>query len=247
MCGLNYDLRWSDDLDEKFISDFLLVQNTVFHNGTRAEFERQFERNIYGWSVLVVVYSDGRPVAARALWRNDVGGREAYQPGSSCVIPEYRGRGIFTEMTERAIRLLPEESLIYNFPNDNSYSAYMKMGWHLVRKYKARPYLSYSAFLIEHPVRIDGQYAQCWLMVKKVYHTCIGGHYFMIKPDRRPLCYHILAETERSVAEKFPKRCGLLFYLSSRPAWYDGRLGVTRLVSINQGDTRIPTWKIDCI
>ena len=55
------------------------------------------------------------------------------------------------------------------------------------------------------------------------------------------------AETERSVAEKFPKRCGLLFYLSSRPAWYDGRLGVTRLVSINQGDTRIPTWKIDCI
>ena len=83
MDNIVYDIRWTNDLDEKFIADFLYVQNEVFGCGTREEFKRQFEENIYGKSIVVVVYLDDKPVAARALWRNDIEGKEAYQPGST--------------------------------------------------------------------------------------------------------------------------------------------------------------------
>ena len=244
---LRYDIRWTDELDEEYIFDFLYVQNSVFMNGSREEFARQFERNIYGRSIIVVVYFEGQPIAARALWRNDVDGREAYQAGSSCVLPHFRGYRIFTEMTSRAIAMLPDDVLVYNFPNRNSFPACSKMGWDMVRQYKFRLYLSYDSFHDEHPVPLDSRYAQWWMEGRKLYHTNIGGHYFIIKRDWRPFCYHILAETDKSVAEEFPVRLGLFFYMSSKITWYNKRFGITRLMSVNQGESVVPTWKIDCI
>ena len=34
---LRYDCRWSDKVDDKFISDYNLLQDTVFHNGYNKE------------------------------------------------------------------------------------------------------------------------------------------------------------------------------------------------------------------
>ena len=64
MDNVHYDIRWSDRLDERFIDDYIALQNEIFNVGSRDEFDRQFINNIYGRSVLVVVYADGEPIAA---------------------------------------------------------------------------------------------------------------------------------------------------------------------------------------
>ena len=248
MDNIVYDIRWTSELDEKFICDFLYIQNEVFKCGTRQEFKRQYEENIYGESILVVVYLDKNPVAARGLWRNDLNGKEAYQPGSTCVLPICRGKGIFTEMTKRAINLLPTDVVIYNFPNSNSYPGYIKMGWHLVRDYKIRLYSSYSQFVKEHPIMLDYRYAKWWLVGKPLTYTYIRGHYFLLQKDRRTFCYRILAEVDKETALLFSRcKLGIIFYKSIRTTWYNKLLASSHVVSKNLNIDYIPTWKIDAV
>ena len=95
-----------------------------------SEFNRKYIKNIYGDSILVVVYSNSIPVAARAFWRNDINGKRVYQPVDTCVTQQFRRRGIFAKMTNIALKMIKEEDIVYNFPNKNSYPQYIK----LVRK-----------------------------------------------------------------------------------------------------------------
>jgi hypothetical protein len=248
MDNVHYDIRWSDRLDERFIDDYIALQNEIFNVGSRDEFDRQFINNIYGRSVLVVVYADGEPIAARALWRNDINGNEAYQPGSTCVINKYRGRGIFMEMTRKAIAELPEGVIIYNFPNTNSFPGYMKMGWRVAGSYKARLYLSYKEYAGEHPSPIDDQYVKWWLSGKALFHKKIASHYFILQKDVRPFCYHILGEVSMRSAKMFPEvNMGLVFYKSQKVTCYNKRLGSTNVVCRNTDVSDIPTWKIDAV
>lgn len=248
MENIVYDIRWSDQLDEKFIYDFLYVQHEVFHSGSREEFRRQFEDNIYGESIVVVVYIDGSPVAARGLWRNDIDGEEAYQPGSTCVLPICRGKGIFKEMTMQAIAKLPNTACIYNFPNPNSFPGYIKMGWKLFHDYRSRLYLSYKAYQKEHPIKVDSSYVDWWFAGKNLCYVKRCGHYFLVQKDYRPLCWRILAEVNRESALKFPKiKLGVLFYKSTKATWYNKQLGVSHVVCKNSDIKHIPTWKIDAI
>ncbi len=248
MENIVYDIRWTDELDEKFISDFLYVQQEVFHCGSREEFKRQFEDNIYGTSIVVVVYLDGNPVAARGLWRNDIGGQEAFQPGGTCVLPICRGKGIFKEMTMQAIAKLPPTAIIYNFPNYNSFPGYMKMGWELLYDYRARLYWSYADYHREHPMAADKEYVNWWLVGKNLQYVKKGAHYFLVQKDRRPLCYYILAEVDRETALKFPKmNLGVLFYKSTKTTWFNKRLGASHVVYRGCDIKYIPTWKIDAV
>ena len=248
MENIVYDIRWTDELDEKFISDFLYVQQEVFHCGSREEFKRQFEDNIYGTSIVVVVYLDGNPVAARGLWRNDIGGQEAFQPGGTCVLPICRGKGIFKEMTMQAIAKLAPTAIIYNFPNYNSFPGYIKMGWKLLNDYRARLYRSYADYHREHPLRADKNYVTWWLVGKNLQYVKKGAHFFLVQKDVRPLCYYILAEVDRESALKFPKMgIGILFYKSTMVTWYNKRLGASHVVYRGCDIKYIPTWKIDAV
>jgi hypothetical protein len=248
MSDIVYDIRWTDELDEKFIEDFLYLQSEVFHCGSRDEFRCQFEENIYGKSIVVVVYYEDRPVAARGLWRNDIEGREAYQPGGTCVLPICRGKGIFKEMTMRAIAQLSPQAIIYNFPNYNSFPGYIKMGWKLQCDYRARLYTSYSEYNKEHPIKVDEKYVNWWLLGKNLLYTKKGNHYFLVQKDRRPLCYYIFAEVDQTSALKFPKLgLGILFYKSTKTTWYNNKLGPSHVVCKNCELNYIPTWKIDAI
>lgn len=248
MENIVYDIRWSDQLDEKFIKDFLYVQQEVFHCGSREDFKHQFEDNIYGTSIVVVVYLDGNPVAARGLWRNDLEGKEAYQPGSTCVLPICRGKGIFKEMTMQAIAKLPDTAYIYNFPNPNSFPGYMKMGWKLLHDYRLSAYLSYKAYNKEHPVKADSNYVDWWFVGKKLRYVKRGGHYFLVQKDHRPFCWRILAEVEKESALKFPKMSpGVLFYKSTKTTWLNKRLGASHVVYRGCDLEYIPTWKIDAV
>ena len=244
-----YDCRWTNDLDAKFIEDFRVMCSTVFnYDFTFEEFKRKFLDNIYGNSLLVVVYMDGKPCAARALWRNDIDGKEAYQPGDTCVLGICRGKGIFSQMTRKAIAMLPEDAIIYNFPNQNSFPGYMKMGWTLLHDYHQKLLTSYKSFAEEHPQKMDDRYADWWIRGRALMYTKCDGHFFLISKERRPFCYRVIAEVGERVAVQFPyRRLGLFFYKSKDITWYNKRFAASHVVTRNPEIGYIPTWKIDAL
>lgn len=250
MSDILYDCRWSDEVDDKFIEDFISVENAVFGgNYTKELFDKKYINNIFGKSVVEVVYLDDKPVAARGLWRNDIGGREAYQPGDTCVTEVCRGKGIFTEMTKRSVDMLPEEALIYNFPNQNSFPGYMKMGWKLVGEYG---FVLFSAkkYFEEHPVKMDSDYANWWLPKTDAISYLKKGHdYFLVRPLGKPMCYKVIACVEEATAKKYKKApLGIKFYRSTRKTFYNFKLGkALHVVSKNEDIEQIPLWKIDAI
>ena len=249
MSSIVYDCRWTTDLDEKFIADFCKVEHEVFHNHySRELFDHKFVNNIYGPSVLEVVYIDGEASAARALWRNDIEGREAYQPGDTCVMENCRGKGVFSEMTKRSIALLPINAIIYNFPNHLSFPGYMKMGWSLLHEYGIRLFTP-GRYLKEHSMKMDNDYARWWVMGNKhLSYLKKGGKYFLVKPDRRPLMKHIVACVDEEVAKAFPKSSiGLFFYPSEKKTFYNRRFMKSHVVCRNSDFQYIPTWKIDAL
>lgn len=243
-----YDIRWTTLLDERFIADFLYVQNEVFHCGSREEFRRQFEENIYGPSILVVVYNDDQPIAARAFWRNDIYGKKAYQPGSTCVLSSFRGKGIFKEMTTRVLKLT-EHSIIYNFPNQNSFPGYLKMGWKLLHNYGMRLLTSYKEYSKEHPIIMDDVYATWWVVGKDFSYIKFQGHYFLVHKDHRALCFRVIAEVSEHIARHFPKkRFGFFFYKSECIPWYSKQFALNHVVAVNMEEyDYIPIWKIDAL
>ncbi|MDD4689558.1 MAG: hypothetical protein PHE51_07415 [Eubacteriales bacterium] len=246
-----YDCRWSDNVDEKFIDDFNLIQDSVFcSTSTREDFKKQFIDNIYGPSVVTVVYIDEVPSAARALWRNDIDGYKAYQPGRTCVLGNCRGMGIFTEMTKCSIALLDENAFIYNFPNNNSFPGYLKMGWHLVKEYRPVFLVRLKNYLKEHPLQMDATYANWWVKdVEGIKYIKRGKHYFIVRQHSKRLFYHIISMVEEDIALLFPKHCafGLCFYLSERQTFYNKKISSLHVVCKNSDIICIPTWKMDAI
>lgn len=242
-----FDIRWSDELDDKFISDFITTKCSILSpNYNRQIFDRQFLNNIYGKSVIAVVYDNDKPVAVRAAWRNDIAGREAYQNVMACVMPEYRNKGVFTDMTKKVMSFLPIDAVIYSFPNQNSYARYEKLGWNISKRY-IHLFLSYDAYKKEYPVMLDEKYANWWLLDKNLYYTCINKHYFLLKKNVRPMCFEIFAETEECVAKRFNKaQTGLLFYSSAKPTFFS-KLFLPGHIVCNQPDINIPKWKIDAV
>lgn len=245
-----YDCRWSIQVDEKFINDFITVENEVFQNGyTKELFNRKYLDNIYGKSVVEVVYIDGVPSAARGLWRNDINGRESYQPGDTCVTEACRGKGVFTEMTKRSIAMLPEDALIYNFPNQNSFPGYMKMGWNLVKEYGFALF-SKKQYFAEHPDKMEKIYAQWWLPANDgLMYTKKGNDYFLVRKMSKPFCYRVVTCVDKEVAEKMPKASlGLFFYRSTRKTFYNSKMGLPlHVVSKDDNINYIPVWKIDVL
>lgn len=249
MNELVYDCRWSTSVDDKFISDFCAVERAVFHNSySKNYFKKKFQDNIYGPSVLEVVYIDGVPSAARALWRNDISGNEAYQPGDTCVLDSCRGKGVFVEMTKRAVAMLPDAPFIYNFPNPSSYPGYIKMGWSLMQEYGIRLF-SIKRYFSEHPVKMDSEYANWWIVGrKKLSYIKRKGYFFLVKSDRRPLFKHVVACVDEEIAKCFPKSgWGVFFYSSKKHTFYNSRFLKKRVVCRNSRLDYIPTWKIDSI
>ncbi len=250
MSEIIYDCRWSDTVDEKFIKDFIDTENAVFgEDYTEELFRRKYVDNIYGKSVVVVVYIDGKPEGARGLWRNDLSGMEAYQPGDTCVTEACRGKGIFSEMTKKSVSMLPEEALIYNFPNGNSFPGYMKMGWKLVGEYKLSLF-SKKAYEKENPVKMDEEYFNWWAKHSEGFmsYKCKDSFY-LVKKLGKPFCFKIVAEVDKAVADKFsPAGFGFYFYRSTKETFYNKKLGMPiHIVSKCENPPHIPVWKMDVI
>lgn len=247
--NLIYDCRWSDKADDKFIDDYNLVQNTVFQNGYNKElFKKKFLENIYGPSIIIVVYSNERPIAARAFWRNDIDGIEAYQPGDVCVLEECRGKGVFTEMTKKAFAMLPEDAITYTFPNSNSFPAHLKMGNKLVASYYPCLF-THKRYQKEHTLKLDKDYADWWFSGSdRIKYIKRNGCYYLVIDYGLPFMYIVLAEVEKETAKKFPKSCmGIYFYRSTKTSFYNKNKRPLYIVCKENNISYIPTWKVDSL
>jgi GNAT superfamily N-acetyltransferase len=94
-------------------------------------------RNPFGRSFMLVGEADGRVVGLRAFMRWEFRAADrtllAVRAVDTATDPGYRGRGIFRELTLRAVDALRGEvDLIFNTPNSQSRPGYLKMGWRKV-------------------------------------------------------------------------------------------------------------------
>jgi len=250
MAELFYDVRWSGDCDDKFIDDYNYVQDQVFKGvHDRELFKHQYIDNIYGPSVLVVVYDGGTPVAARGLWRNDIDGKEAYQNGRVCVKSEYRGRGIFLAMTNKAIDILPSHVLLYSYPNQYSFPGYIKMNWVVLHQRHLRFFIFKSTYEKEHPLQMDLEYFNWWVKDKNKMNYIRRGKDFFLVEKIKPLCFLVVAKVDKDIASQCPKLKGLhvLFFESKKKTIYNKRFMPSRVVAKNCEVSYIPKWKIDAI
>ncbi len=245
-----YDCRWSNELDDRFIDDFCAVERQVFGSKySEKTFQKKYIRNPYGPSVVVVVYMEQKPVAARALWRNDIEGRMAFQPCDTCVMEACRGKGIFSEMTARSMAMLPESAMVYNFPNLNSRPGYMKMGWQVHKRYRECLLLSLKKYLKLHPLMMDDLYFDWWVNKETHYAKKMGGRYFLVSRSKsKSFLYFVRAEISERAASSLRKAgMGLFFYKDEKRTFYNKSLPDFWIVSKGQPDVDIPSWKMDVV
>lgn len=94
--------------------------------------------NRFGPSPQWVAESAGRIVGFRTFmrWEFLESGRlvRAVRAVDTATDPAFQGRGIFTQLTTRALAELADEGVdvVFNTPNDQSRPGYLKMGWQIV-------------------------------------------------------------------------------------------------------------------
>ena len=256
---LDKDFRFvsilSSQVDVKFKNDFIRVCCEVFGENAmnEPEFNRKYIENIYGDSILVVVYFNDIPVAARAFWRNDINGKRAFQPADTCVIQEYRNRGIFVEMTNIVLKMLKKEDIIYNFPNRNSYPQYIKLGWKNVVSYRPTIMTSVKQYEKEHPYIIDNEYLKWWIILKNHddYYIAKKGNNIFLTKKRSFNRYYVIGRINSDMAHFFKNtKFPILLYLGAGKKFYNKNripLNVVAKLAHNVGNITIPIYKMDVI
>lgn len=246
-----YDCRWSYQVDEKYVSEYISVIEQVFGiSMDRESFNRQYIDNIYGPSILCLAYIDGKPSATEGLWRNDIRGKVAYQSGGSAVLPICRGKGVFKEMVKRVVEMTRSEDIVYGFPNLNSYPAFMKFGWKEPVYYHLCILTSNKEYRRIHPYDMDEQYYNYWVKGKKdFYYIKRGSMYYLVSKYGRPFCYVVFASVSREIAMNYPRlnKMGIILYRGTKETFYNRRFVGSHVITFKEETEYIPTWKVDSI
>jgi hypothetical protein len=250
MNALEYKYYWSDKVNDNIINDFTDVSENVFQDQSldKDAFIKKYIDNPYGKSLLVIVYDNFKPIAARGFWRNDINDIEAYQPVDTAVTTSYRGKGIFKQMTIGALEMVSSESLIYNFPNANSYPGYISLGWRLVAEYRLRLFKP-CRFEKEHQEKISNTEVE-WRYYNKDCYKYIkcGKKYYLVSLTKRSLCYLVVSEITQEISQKYSRIrfLHLLFYHSKIKTIYNLNREPLRVISKNSVKC-IPIWKADSV
>jgi GNAT superfamily N-acetyltransferase len=130
------------------LSSVLDLLRTTLGHGPGGERSAAFLRwkhieNPFGRSFMLVAEEDGRIVGLRAFLRWEfVAGSStirAVRAVDTATHPEHQGRGIFSELTRRALEDVRRETdLVFNTPNGKSLPGYLKMGWRVVGRVPVR-------------------------------------------------------------------------------------------------------------
>ena len=100
--------------------------------------------NPFGSSPVLIAEIDGVVAGVRAFmqWKWQFGGKtyRALRAVDTATHPDYRGKGIFKQLTLQLVKECREEGFdfIFNTPNDQSRPGYLKMGWQQIGKLPVR-------------------------------------------------------------------------------------------------------------
>ena len=248
------DIRtvWTDTITRDETEAFCRVVNAVFGNFCTEEyFTQKYLHNIYGPSAIILAYQDGQPVGACSLWRNDIGGREAYQAADASVLADHRKQGVYTAMLQARHRIAEQRGhvLLYTYPNPFSFPLLTKAGWqhHTLRKALFLPGITPSAKV----PAIDSAYAAWWLRHRQdICRITRLGHHYLVKTLPLKGVARVLGTIDEDAARQFPTAPGPLFllYRESRAATLlNRRLAAIPVAYRNADDPQIPFWKMDSI
>lgn len=232
---------WTDAPSTQLKQDFICLANTVFGPYvTEDYFKTKFENDIYGPSLLTVVYVDGQAAGADMMWRNDLGGVRAYQTVDTCVLKQFRGMGLFWRITHCEMEQLGKDTLVYGFPNAKSYPCYVKMGWHEKPLYK-------TLCLPLHAETIENEYASWWIKAQQgIGHIQKLGKYYLIRKKEESAVATLLGCVDENTARLFPRSEGVCLFkrLKTKSSIYNKNKSIPLVC--NQ-KWKIPYWKIDAI
>lgn len=132
-----YTVRWFRDGDTAAYLD--LYEEAFDDHGDRDWFDWKFRDNPFVDHVPIFVAETGEELVGACSHfalplRIDGETIPAQQPCDTMVDADHRRRGIFTQLTERAIDVYRagEPRLWFNFPNDKTLAGNMKLGWRVV-------------------------------------------------------------------------------------------------------------------
>lgn len=210
---INYQVIRSSTISENQVLDFLEVFNKVFDDNKDVSwFKWKYNDNIYGDSFIIIAYDDTIPIGIRSFWRNDIEGKECYQPCDTALFEDYRKMGIFPEMSRLALEET-NEAYIYNFPNENSTRGNIKMGWEEYDTW----YLSFCTSkdkLKKESSKIDDEYLN-WRFSnnpnRNYYYIEYKGEFYLLY-GRSKWMYYVLGRISKEQTHKFRKiNMGLIF------------------------------------
>jgi len=233
--------------------DFIGVFNTVFNkNYTLDWFNWKYIDNIYGDSYIVLAYHKNKAVGIRAFWRNDIDGFKCFQPCDTAVLKEYRGLGIFTKMTLKALNNT-KGAFIYNFPNENSRPGNIKLGWNINKYFYLKPVLNKRKLKDEYKY-IEDKYLN-WRFIKSPineYSYCeIDGESYLLY-RRKDNIYYVLGRFNSKYKNQFERADSpILFKYIDKKGFINNFLkNRATVVSFNNAadfgeDLDIPIFKAD--
>lgn len=237
---------WTDAAVPEMKNDFMVLANSVFGPFvTEAYYQTKFEHNIYGPSLLTVIYVDGQPAGADVMWRNDVRDVRAYQTVDTCVLKQFRGMGLFKKITCWELEALGEDTLVYGFPNRSSFPRYVKMGWRVNRLYKTFTLLHKDTTELN---AIDADYAKWWPKAQQgILHVNSKGKQYLIRKKEKSHMAVLLGRVDGDAASLFPatKRAFLYQSFEIKPSIYNKNISIPLVC--NRPKMEIPYWKIDAI
>ena len=242
---INYVLKWSNQIDDKFIEDFLYIEQTVFGGFSKETFNNKYKNNIFGPSLITIAYMNGKPVAADSMIRNDYNG-VVYQSADTCVLEECRGKGVFSQMKKLEIEKIGNNNKFFGFPNGNSFPGFIKMGWNIQCRLFPLPFLFPFLYDKEHPVPIDLEYAE-WLNKSnhKYYYYKIGRKYYLIRQGQNHFQMVGRIEPEAALLFERKKHPGIIRYKSKKNWLFNNRGYHGSIITHGDIPFDIPYWKYD--
>ncbi|WP_318481523.1 GNAT family N-acetyltransferase [Photobacterium leiognathi] len=130
-----------DNFNKNIIS-FIMLHSDTFNVSENNSFDIlswKYLDNCYGEELGSCFFYENKVVSMRLFtsWKMSYNGTyfNCLQPSDSATAKEHKGQGLFGELTKDCINNL-EYDFLFNFPNENSISIYLKLGFYLIKKIK---------------------------------------------------------------------------------------------------------------
>lgn len=191
------------------------------------------EESPFGPSPCLLAIAGSEIVAVRAFlrWKWESGGRlvRALRAVDTATRPDWRGRGIFSELTEELARQAAADgaAFVFNTPNSRSRPGYVRLGWRVVTRVPGwvRPAWRHSPVVSFPEVsEVLGHHGATGLTAATSpgdarYRTPRSREYLEWRYARAPLWRYHAAWAERGDAAAL-----LIFRLRPRGRWRELRL-----------------------